>query len=130
MSHVAKYEIGLTGAVSKDLMAIAMAAVAASNRGEVVRGKSAQVKDTYGNNTKVEMSISTRDLPLGIGINFTPKGPQWATDSWLKEKQVKKLQAQIIQAYISLVVTTAGKRMGMKSKVKMINQVLSVELDK
>ncbi len=130
MSHVAKYDLGLTGAVSKDLMAIAMAAVAATNKGKVVVGKDANVKDTYGNPTKVEISISTPGVPLGVGVDFTSSGPKWVTDSWLKKNQVDSLTAQIKQAYISLAVTTAAKRMGFNFKVKMQNDILSIELEK
>lgn len=129
MSHVAKYDIGLTGAISVDLMATALAAVAAANNGQATR-KNARVKNTYGQFTSVEMSLTTKDVPMGIGVEFTPKGPKWVMDSWGKQRQVNSLTAQIKQAYISLAVTTAAKRMGFKSRVKMVNATLSIELDK
>ena len=130
MSHVGSYDTGLTCSVDKNLMALALAAVASAVGGEAVVGKNAEVKNTYGQKTKVEMAITTAAVPTGVGLSFGPQGPKFVLDTWGRQEEAKSLQDQITQAYVSLAATAAVKRMGFNSKVKSINKIISIDAER
>ena len=109
MSHISRSKSKLGRKVNKSLMKEAAKMVAKRLNGKV----SDKVHDYRGgNSTKVDVAISTNDIPYGIGISVTPDGVEFVGDSWNIEHSWEEVKKQVNQTYSTLAYAAAVRKQG------------------